>query len=49
MVDYITVGLESSYGGGATTHTPVLVTNVEDNVNRGIRYLGMLMSIRKGM
>ena len=48
MVDYITVGLESSYGGGAATHTPVLVTNVEDNVNRGIEVFGNVDEYKKG-
>ena len=48
MVDYITVGLESSYGGGATTHTPVLVTNVEENVNRGIEVFGNVDEYKKG-
>lgn len=48
MVDYITVGIESTYGGGAATHTPVLVTNVEESVNRGIEVFGNVDEFKAG-
>ena len=40
--------MNPSYGGGAATHTPILVTNVEDNVNRGIEVFGNVDEYKKG-